>query len=896
MLHSYRPRRTFLISIALVLLCALAGAQTSAQAKKRIALVIGNGDFAATASLAQPANDARSMSAALEAGGFSVTTLIDADAASMSKAGRAFLDAATGAELRLFYYSGYAVQVGGSTWLIPARSEASQSWSAKAEAFSADSMLSGLAAAGSGTNVFILDASRDGPFSQRAGTKGVAKMSADNSIVAFSAAPGSTAADGADGGSAFTGAIVASLPSPGKSLQEILYTAAELAGASSKAKQAPWIASSLSRLYYLSSPQEAFQAVLASKAEAESAVKQLDARVNDLRARSAIEKDESQRMVYDAEMRAQSELLDAKKRELDAIKGEQQRQVSTNEAIADETAMLAELNAAQAEGEKELGDIAELRRWEIGAMVDRAESADDYLSAIESAAAVLSDIGAKLNASLTAYRETVDAAYAKRLKAVSTWTKYPWENDEAFRARASAERIRLSCGRQAMNNALSASSAAKTKSLLEPFETAGARALAGLERARQSFSGQDVRISVGDYDRDAATYPITIASLSPELPFSTTFPYSISSDDPDKLRDKYKEFEAWKGANAFSAEIDSSISYVDGAGYAVIVDAYRLKVADASGQRTLVEERPISPVAYFKGAADSERPTRIASWLSAVGYGTELSINGGSAKKDRLFILNPKAGDYVVRASYNNGAFDERLVEIPAGGHALVEFRLGSFTIPWLAAGSTVNVRKAANEKGLERAKGAVDEAKASDAPASSDDFSRFFTIDSESAFRSPLLPEGSYKVSIAGQYPYETAVVLVPGAEAELPGYVASLTTTMSTDRASLEKKLESKKARTKIGFVALGVGATGAIGAAATYFLGADAAKDLSVAKGTSQAVDAHKRLDIYNIAFPIAAVIGAVGLGVSPALILPGQNPAALQKSIDSLDDQIKALKKD
>jgi uncharacterized caspase-like protein len=890
MLHSYRSLRAITAVAALYLLSAQAGAQ----AQKRIALVIGNGEFAAASSLAQPANDAKRLGATLEAAGFSVTTLIDADAAAMSKAGRAFLDAAPAAELRLFYFSGYAVQAGGSNWLIPARSEASQSWSAKAEAFSADSMLSSLAAAGSGANVFILDASRDGPFSQRAGSKGVAKMSAENSIVAFSAAPGSTAEDGADGG-AFTNAIVASLPSPGKSLQEILYAAAELAGAASKAKQAPWISTSLTRLYYLNSPQEAFQSVLASKAEAESAVKQLDARVNDLRARSAIEKDASQRMVYDAEMKAQSDLLDAKKRELEAIKGEQQRQVSTNEAIADETAKLAEMNAAQAEDEKELGDIAELRRWEIGAMVDRAESADDYLTAIETAASAQTDIGSRLVASLTAFRMTVDGAYEKRIRAVSSWTKYPWESDDAFRARASAERIRLSCGRQALGNALAAEAAAKTKAMLDPFAAAGERALDGLERARGSVSREDVKITVGDYDRDAATYPITIESRSPDLPFSTTFSYSIANDDPDKQKDAYKVFEAWRGANAFSAEIDSSISYVDGVGYAAIVDAYRLKVADASGERLLIEESPISPIAFFKTSADRENPTRVSSWLSAVGYGTELSVNGGPAKKDRLFLLGPKAGDYVVRASFNNGAFDERLVEIPAGGHALVEFRLGSFSIPWLAAGSTVTVRRAASVLGGERAKGAVDAAKASDASAASDDFSRIFTIDKESAFRSPLLPEGSYKVSIAGQYPYETGVKLSPGVEAELPGYVASLTTTMSTNRDSLKKKLESKKSRTKIGIVALGVGATGAVGAVATYFLGADASNDLRTAHGTPQAVDAHNRLDIYSVAFPIAAVIGAVGLGLSPALILPGQKPSALQSSIDSLDGQIKALAK-
>jgi uncharacterized caspase-like protein len=869
---------------AVVLLCA---PEAGAESKKRIALVIGNGDFQGSYSLTQPANDAKNIAAVLEATGFSVTTLIDSDLTAMAKAGRAFLDAAPGAELRLFYYSGYGVQAGGSNWLIPARSEASKSWSAKTEAFSADSMLTGMAAAGPGTNVFILDACRDSPFSDRSGAKGLAQMSAENSIVALSAAPGSTMAnDPSRAGSVFTEAIAKALPLPGRSLQEILYSSSDLVGASSKAKQVPWISTTLPRLSYLITPQEAFQGVQASKTASETDVKQLEARVSDLKARTASEKDASQRRVYEAELKAQAELLDAKKRELDAIKNEQQRLVSTNEAIAEEMAMLEALRVEQAESEKAISKLAELRHWEIGAMVDRAAASDDFLTAMESAAAMRLELGKSLDASLATFKASMEGAYEKRIRAVTSWTQYPWESDDFFRSRVSAERTRLACERQARGNALTAEASAKAKALLEPFDESFARALDGLEHARESYSGEDVRITVGAYDRDSSSYPITIASQVPEIPFTTTFPYSIASEDLDVLRDKYKEFEAWQAAKAFSAEIDTSISSVNGVGFAVIVDAFRMKVVDASGERLLVEEKPVSAVAYFKGTADRSRPIRVSSWLSAVGYGTQISVNGGLEKKDRLFMLNPKAGDYVVRASYNDRSYEERRVSIAAGGHALVEFRLGRFSVPWIAAGSTLNVRKLANAPTGERSKGNA---------VATDELVRSFTISEASAFRSPLLPEGSYQVVINGEYPYTANIILTPASDVVLPGYVDSLTATMIASRDSMTTMVEKKRARTKIGLIALGAGAAGAIGATASYFLGAAAADDLRNAKGTPEAVDAHKRMDIYGVVFPITAVVGAIGLGISPGLLIPGQNPDKMQKSIDILDAQIKKLAK-
>src|SRR3569832_2092918 len=85
----HRTRVPFVASAAVLRRTLLASAQArlSAQAQApedvRVALVIGNASYAGPAALANPANDARAMSAALRTLGFSVEELRDASRAQM---------------------------------------------------------------------------------------------------------------------------------------------------------------------------------------------------------------------------------------------------------------------------------------------------------------------------------------------------------------------------------------------------------------------------------------------------------------------------------------------------------------------------------------------------------------------------------------------------------------------------------------------------------------------------------------------------------------------------------------------------------------------------------------------------------------------------------------------
>lgn len=107
-------------ALRLVLLAVLAiffaGA---AMAAGRVALIIGNSDYQAVASLDNPKNDALDISVALEGLGFQVILGRDLTREGMEQSAADFAQAASDADVALFYYAGHGFQVGGQNYLVP---------------------------------------------------------------------------------------------------------------------------------------------------------------------------------------------------------------------------------------------------------------------------------------------------------------------------------------------------------------------------------------------------------------------------------------------------------------------------------------------------------------------------------------------------------------------------------------------------------------------------------------------------------------------------------------------------------------------------------------------------------------------------------------------------------
>src|SRR6266852_5297161 len=87
-----------------------------AYADKRVALVIGNSEYATQMRLLNPRNDAQDMADALKSLGFEVFLRVNADKQGFMQALAEFARAVTGAEIGLFFYAGHGLQYSGSNY------------------------------------------------------------------------------------------------------------------------------------------------------------------------------------------------------------------------------------------------------------------------------------------------------------------------------------------------------------------------------------------------------------------------------------------------------------------------------------------------------------------------------------------------------------------------------------------------------------------------------------------------------------------------------------------------------------------------------------------------------------------------------------------------------------
>ena len=247
--------RTLVISLYVLTFVA-----APALTEERFALVIGNGAYAGIDPLPNPPNDGRIVSQALEAVGFNVTTLIDADYETMDVAINEFatdLDNAGENTVGIFYYAGHGVHYRGENWLIPVGSDIKQATHLKYRTVSANYVLELMEAARNATDIMILDACRNSPFrgfslsGTRAVAAGMSRMdiAPTGSFIAYSTAPGKVAYDGSGDYSAFAEAfadeVMRSNESIGDMMIGVRVRVKEATDRYGLEPQIPWTSSSL---------------------------------------------------------------------------------------------------------------------------------------------------------------------------------------------------------------------------------------------------------------------------------------------------------------------------------------------------------------------------------------------------------------------------------------------------------------------------------------------------------------------------------------------------------------------------------------------------------------------------------------------------------------------------
>ena len=216
-----RPAKLLVVAVTALVLTASA----SVALARQVALVVGNSSYAHIGRLPNPENDAVDLAAALRRLGFEVTTELDADRGELTEALRAFTRQSAGADVSLVFYAGHGLEMVGINYLVPVDARLERDVDVRYETVTLDDLL--VSTVGARLRLVILDACRNNPLA-RSMQRTVASRSVsggsfgqldedllgDETLVAYAAAAGTTAADGTGRNSPYTSALLAHLDEP----------------------------------------------------------------------------------------------------------------------------------------------------------------------------------------------------------------------------------------------------------------------------------------------------------------------------------------------------------------------------------------------------------------------------------------------------------------------------------------------------------------------------------------------------------------------------------------------------------------------------------------------------------------------------------------------------------
>jgi formylglycine-generating enzyme required for sulfatase activity len=242
----------------LVLVCIIglgsahaAGADT-VSAERKVALVIGNGDYPAHP-LANARHDAEAVDAALKSLGFDVISVSDATPQRMNEAIAEFGKRLQAGGIGLFYFAGHGVQTAHSTLLLPAGSDARTQAALVRDGVDVAAVLRTMSVARpQQRNVVVLDTCLVQPFARPARFDAALPALPIQTFIAYAAAPGAFALDGSRHG-LLTGAWLRQMQNTTLIAQSdgidtmlpMLEHAADEVAALTHGRQKPWMSSTM---------------------------------------------------------------------------------------------------------------------------------------------------------------------------------------------------------------------------------------------------------------------------------------------------------------------------------------------------------------------------------------------------------------------------------------------------------------------------------------------------------------------------------------------------------------------------------------------------------------------------------------------------------------------------
>ena len=241
---------------AMLAIGALMWAACCCAASPRVALIIGNSNYAsAHLKLNNPANDATAMQQALRSAGFETILKLNVNRRDFYRAVDEF-SVRIGRDphaVGLFYYAGHGVQADGTNYLIPVDAEIESDADLQPNAYDVSKVLMAMKQAQNDMNIVILDACRDNPLPKTRGVdRGLARMDAPTgTFIAYAAAPGQVAHDGASGSNGvFTGELIKAITLPDVPLEQMFKKVIAGVRADTHGAQQPWSEASIQGEFY----------------------------------------------------------------------------------------------------------------------------------------------------------------------------------------------------------------------------------------------------------------------------------------------------------------------------------------------------------------------------------------------------------------------------------------------------------------------------------------------------------------------------------------------------------------------------------------------------------------------------------------------------------------------
>ena len=227
-----------------------------ASAQQRIALVIGNGAYP-KGPIEHSLADGGLVAEALTSIGFEIVEGADVNQTDLRRVFRDFLakvQAAGPDTIAFVYYSGYGIEFEGENYLVPVDARLDRDSDIPIDAIRLFDLLRPLADTPATTKIVVLDAARPLPFQIQGGALATglgAVEAAPGLLVAFSSAPGTTAADGPGAYGAYATAIAEMVREPGLDIDTMFARIRLRTNEATNGAQTPWEVSQLQQVAML---------------------------------------------------------------------------------------------------------------------------------------------------------------------------------------------------------------------------------------------------------------------------------------------------------------------------------------------------------------------------------------------------------------------------------------------------------------------------------------------------------------------------------------------------------------------------------------------------------------------------------------------------------------------